>query len=101
MESLLRLVGRGGREEWEARFRQIAMEGGFEVTECRAEHSEVDSFRDESGAPVLLHRVTFDGRLAVTDAEKAEMALREGLGPVKRWGCGLMTIDRLDTPYRA
>ncbi|CAL2060915.1 type I-E CRISPR-associated protein Cas6/Cse3/CasE [Streptomyces sp. TR1341] len=42
-------------------------------------------------------RVTFDGRLRVTDADVFRRTLTHGLGKAKAYGCGLMTL----APVRA
>lgn len=36
----------------------------------------------------------FDGVLGVTDAEAFRVALREGVGPAKAFGFGLLSIRR-------
>ncbi|MEU3215400.1 type I-E CRISPR-associated protein Cas6/Cse3/CasE [Streptomyces sp. NPDC006971] len=41
---------------------------------------------------VQITRVTFDGRLRVTDAALFRRTLTHGLGKAKAYGCGLMTL---------
>lgn len=41
---------------------------------------------------VQITRVTFDGRLRVTDADLFRRTLTHGLGKAKAYGCGLMTL---------
>ncbi|MEE1753537.1 type I-E CRISPR-associated protein Cas6/Cse3/CasE [Streptomyces sp. SP18CS02] len=51
--------------------------------------------REESsgrGHDVRLTRVTFDGRLRVTDPDALRRTLTAGLGKAKAYGCGLMTL---------
>ena len=38
--------------------------------------------------------VTFDGELAVTDADRFRAALRDGIGPAKAYGFGLLSVRR-------
>jgi CRISPR system Cascade subunit CasE len=42
--------------------------------------------------PVTVATATFEGVLTVTDAERLRASLREGFGPAKAYGCGLMTV---------
>ncbi|CAM5408528.1 type I-E CRISPR-associated protein Cas6/Cse3/CasE [Streptomyces griseus] len=45
-----------------------------------------------SGGDVQITKVTFDGRLRVTDPEVFRRTLTQGLGKAKAYGCGLMTL---------
>jgi CRISPR system Cascade subunit CasE len=50
---------------------------------------------DQSRSPrhdVRLTRVTFDGRLRITDIDAFRRTLTHGLGKGKAYGCGLMTL---------
>lgn len=46
------------------------------------------------GAPghIELLKVTFDGSLQITDADALRLALRNGIGRAKGYGCGLLTL---------
>jgi CRISPR system Cascade subunit CasE len=46
--------------------------------------------------PITLMTATFEGRLRVTDPELLRAALLTGLGPAKRYGCGLLTLAPLN-----
>lgn len=46
----------------------------------------------QSKEDVRFTRVTFDGRLRVTDPEVLRRTLTHGLGKAKAYGCGLMTL---------
>ncbi len=47
------------------------------------------------GKAALTHlAVTFDGELAVTDADRFRAALRDGIGPAKAYGFGLLSVRR-------
>ncbi|MHC5902800.1 type I-E CRISPR-associated protein Cas6/Cse3/CasE [Streptomyces sp. S6] len=79
---------------------------GFEVVEAPSgdgRHHEVivhdrmplqfNKAGTATGRPeVRFTRVTFDGRLRVTDADVFRRTLTNGLGKAKAYGCGLMTL---------
>ncbi|MGW8989125.1 type I-E CRISPR-associated protein Cas6/Cse3/CasE [Streptomyces zhihengii] len=44
---------------------------------------------------VVMHSVTFEGRLRVTDPAILTQCLLEGIGPSKAYGCGLLTLAPL------
>lgn len=46
----------------------------------------------QSKQDVRITRVTFDGRLRITDAAVFRRTLTHGLGKAKAYGCGLMTL---------
>lgn len=41
---------------------------------------------------VVIHQVTFEGMLTVTDATLLRQALTQGIGKEKAYGCGLLTL---------
>ena len=45
-----------------------------------------------AGNRVMLHAVTFEGRLRVTDAERFRQTLTDGLGHGKAYGMGMLTV---------
>ncbi|MEU6497917.1 type I-E CRISPR-associated protein Cas6/Cse3/CasE [Streptomyces californicus] len=51
----------------------------------------------KNGGNVQITKVTYDGRLRVTDPEVFRRTLTHGLGKAKAYGCGLMTL----APVRA
>ncbi|GAA4978931.1 type I-E CRISPR-associated protein Cas6/Cse3/CasE [Yinghuangia aomiensis] len=53
------------------------------------------SFSKGAGKPVVLHTVTFEGALEITDAATFTTHLLEGIGPAKAYGCGLLTLAPL------
>ncbi|WP_431983091.1 type I-E CRISPR-associated protein Cas6/Cse3/CasE [Streptomyces qinglanensis] len=58
------------------------------------------SFRKEPSskeARVVMHAVTFEGRLRITDAATFTEKLLGGIGPSKAYGCGLLTLAPLAT----
>ncbi|MDO4412397.1 type I-E CRISPR-associated protein Cas6/Cse3/CasE [Cutibacterium sp.] len=47
------------------------------------------------GAKVTLATAQIDGVIQIEDAEAAQLALVQGIGPAKSYGCGLMTLAPL------
>jgi len=45
-----------------------------------------------TSAPITLYTVRFDGVLQITDAARFQEALRQGIGPAKAFGCGLLSL---------
>lgn len=62
---------------------------GFTVTDCRWLHFRKGK---ESGRPVSLLSVTYEGVLQVTDPERFCALLTSGIGRGKAYGLGLMTV---------
>lgn len=52
--------------------------------------------RGKKAHNVRITRVTFDGRLRVTDSDTFRRTLTHGLGKAKAYGCGLMTLTPVD-----
>ena len=42
--------------------------------------------------PITLFTVRFDGLLQITDPEAFQRAIRQGIGPSKAFGCGLLSV---------
>lgn len=61
---------------------------GFTVVESRWRRFQ----KEHRGRPVVLLSVTYEGVLEVTDAEKFQQLLTEGIGRGKAYGLGLMTV---------
>ncbi len=69
---------------------------GFHPLDARIVSSKRHSFtKNGRGTPVTLTTVTIEGRLRVTQHNVLARALRNGLGPAKAYGCGLLTISRV------
>ena len=53
------------------------------------------TMRGRRGKAPLTHlAVTFDGELTVTDADRFRAALRDGIGPARAYGFGLLSVRR-------
>lgn len=68
---------------------------GEAVPDVRVTARERRSFRRGGSARVVLQVVTFEGRLTVADVARFRVALVEGMGPAKAYGCGLLTLAPL------
>ncbi|MFC7217636.1 type I-E CRISPR-associated protein Cas6/Cse3/CasE [Streptomyces polyrhachis] len=55
------------------------------------------SIKNQRRNDVRLIRVTYDGRLRITDADVFRRTLTQGLGKAKAYGCGLMTLTPVST----
>lgn len=66
---------------------------GAEGVEARVMRRETLNFRRQN-SKVTLATATFGGVLTVADPERLRLALINGIGPAKGYGCGLMTLAR-------
>jgi CRISPR system Cascade subunit CasE len=69
---------------------------GFAVepTAVRVDRYEVLELTKTGGTRVRLGTCDFAGTLTVTDPEALLLALRQGIGPAKGFGCGLLLCKR-------
>lgn len=65
--------------------------GTAEAPTVAVTNREVVRFRRD-GASVTLGVARFDGALTVTDPERLRVALTQGVGRAKAYGCGLLTL---------
>ncbi|MFH8491952.1 type I-E CRISPR-associated protein Cas6/Cse3/CasE [Streptomyces longisporoflavus] len=89
------------REE-KAGFQVICKDPAKQLTKLGDEHELIVrdqlplQFRRPPGKQVRqdvrITRVTFDGRLQITDPDVFRRTLTQGLGKAKAYGCGLMTL---------
>lgn len=82
------------REVCGAWLRSRASRLGFKVDE---ESLAVDGYQQhsEKKGELRLSTVDFSGELTVIDPAAFAVALREGIGPAKAFGCGLMLVRRI------
>jgi CRISPR system Cascade subunit CasE len=71
-----------------------AAEHGFALARVWVARHEVLTFPKPSGATVRLAVCDFEGTLTVTDPDRFLAMLRQGLGPAKGFGCGLLLCRR-------
>jgi CRISPR system Cascade subunit CasE len=68
---------------------------GFRVESVRADAYRQHEFRKGGGKTIRLSTVDFTGVLRVVDPTRFGEQLRQGFGPAKGFGCGLMLIRRV------
>lgn len=70
---------------------------GFAVAEDEVSASgyQQERFTTRGGQRTEFSRLDFAGRLTVEDPEKFKLALFEGIGPAKAFGCGLLLVRRI------
>jgi CRISPR system Cascade subunit CasE len=72
---------------------------GFRINGCSVTNDELMTFygtdKGSGKNAVCIKSVTFDGMLTVTDAEAFRTALTGGIGRGKAYGCGLLTIAKV------
>lgn len=70
---------------------------GFDLLqlEMRDEQTEEGRVRSQEASPALkVFSVQFDGLLRVRDEAGLARAVRQGIGPAKAFGCGLLSLAR-------
>ncbi|CAM4212961.1 type I-E CRISPR-associated protein Cas6/Cse3/CasE [Nocardiopsis rhodophaea] len=105
---LLKRAEKSGFTIPEARMTQTPAPGmlsqGAPAPDVRLASREVLRFhkrRDGSGKPsITISTATFEGRLRITDTCALHTTLLHGLGPSKRYGCGLLTLAPLSEARR-
>lgn len=83
--------------EWLSR---KGLQAGFSVASCRVgdyrwidtRSPEADADTRDRGKSRALRYVRFDGVLVVTDPDKLKEAVRNGIGPQKAFGFGLLSL---------
>ncbi len=70
---------------------------GFAVAdnEVSASGYQQECFTTRGGQKTEFSRLDFSGKLTVTDPERFQKALLEGIGPAKAFGCGLLLVRRV------
>lgn len=82
------------REESQiAWLKRKADQNGFNLLDTSVSDQNRQTSRKRDGRPPLtLFTVQFDGRLQIADEGKFQQAMRNGIGPAKAFGCGLLSI---------
>ncbi|MFZ5503078.1 MAG: type I-E CRISPR-associated protein Cas6/Cse3/CasE [Pseudomonadota bacterium] len=78
----------------------IAERNGFEIARTPdAPRLEVDCYEQNKASKadrnIRFSAVDFSGELLVTEPEKFQQALFNGIGPAKAFGCGLLLVRRV------
>ena len=87
-------VSVGRQREWLVKKAPLC---GFKLDERFFDVTKTDQlrfWRREAKYPITLGVAEFEGELAVADAEAFRIALVNGVGRAKAYGCGLLTIAR-------
>jgi CRISPR system Cascade subunit CasE len=81
--------GDDARRQWLARHAAAA---GFDLDLGSVRITELPPARGSSGKRVTVAGAVFEGVLVVSDVEKFRLALKQGIGPAKAYGFGLLSI---------
>ena len=65
---------------------------GFAVQVALVSASDLFDSRRKGGASILLQRACFDGVLQAIRVDALRVALLDGIGPAKAFGCGLLSL---------
>jgi CRISPR system Cascade subunit CasE len=65
---------------------------GFSIQSLLVSHCDFLNSYSKGNAPVSIHRVCFEGTLAVRNVGAVRQALVGGIGHAKAYGCGLLSI---------
>ena len=86
------LVHEDRQVEW---LQKQANQNGFRILQLQVSQTQKQKSRQKSnGRPITLYTVQFNGRLQITDTALFNQALRQGIGPAKAFGCGLLSLAR-------
>lgn len=84
------LVREEKQVEW---LEKRAEDGGFRLLHLGiSQPQKLTGRKKDNGRPITLYTVQYDGRLQVTDANKLLEAVKNGIGPAKAFGCGLLSL---------
>lgn len=67
---------------------------GFEVKSALVSASDVLDSQRKGSASIMVQRACFEGLLQVSSADDLRLALVNGIGPAKAFGCGLLSMAR-------
>lgn len=96
------IINHNKQIEW---LRRKGEQSGFELLSVQADNCISDVTQTEirtlysrrkttQSNPITMHTVMFDGRLRVVNVDIFRLALQNGIGPGKAYGCGLLSITR-------
>lgn len=67
---------------------------GFDVKSALVSASDVLDSQRKDSASIMVQRACFEGLLQVSRADDLRLALVNGIGPAKAFGCGLLSMAR-------
>jgi len=80
-------------EEWLA---ERAEKCGFQVESvCADGYRQQRFYKAGNEKPIFLSTLDYEGVLRIADAERFTEKLRQGIGPAKAFGCGLLLVRRI------
>lgn len=82
----VQLVREDEQMEW---LRRKAEQSGFRLIDA---HINPEGKQTDYRKKLTIYTMLVDGRLQITDAAKFTAALRNGIGPAKAFGCGLLSL---------
>lgn len=91
-------VGLYKTDEQMAWLQRKAQQSGFRLVSARPSHDRMQSGtirREQTTHSLKLHTVRFDGVLQVVDPDQFYRTLQEGIGSAKAFGCGLLSLARM------
>ena len=68
-----------------------ANDNGFHFDDSHINISQIQR-QTSRKKKITIYTVQFDGHLQITDADKFKMIVKQGLGPAKAFGCGLLSL---------
>jgi CRISPR system Cascade subunit CasE len=88
-------IGLGGQSEQIAWLTRQAEKHGFAMTACLVASSDIISTQaSKAAAAITLGRVCYEGVLTVQDPPRLAAAIKQGIGPAKAFGCGLLSLAK-------
>lgn len=96
------IINHNRQIEW---LRRKGEQNGFELLSVQADNCVSDVIQAEirtlyskrrttQSNPITMHSVMFDGKLRVVNVDVFRLALQNGIGPGKAYGCGLLSITK-------
>ena len=74
-------------------FQLVSVKSAAAVTDVKvARRGKSVGRKENNGTSLTIFSVQFDGRLEVRDRDLFQAALRQGIGPGKAYGCGLLSV---------
>lgn len=82
-------------------WQQRATRAGLDLDHATTSATRIDRKPHRRPQPQPARWVTdqFEGEATITDSAALASAIRTGIGPLKAWGCGLMTVIRIEATH--
>ena len=66
-----------------------AAQSGFQLLDL---HISPEGKQTDTRKKITIYTILVNGRLRITDSHQFQQALRQGIGPAKAFGCGLLSL---------